>query len=168
MSVEQIQSLIADAVKTYLERGSHKIHRYSKPYTKRIYALRMPQGFQPQKFHQFDGKGNPKQHITHFTETCNNAGTDGDLLLKQFVCSLKCLAFDRYTDLASVSIHSWEQMENEFLNHFYSTGRMIIISELTNTRQRDEEPVINCWRALSLNVRITCMNLLLLVCVLKE
>ena len=60
MSIEQIQNLIADAVKTHLQGGSHKTHRYSKPYTKRIDALRMPQGFQPPKFHQFDGKGNPK------------------------------------------------------------------------------------------------------------
>uniref|UniRef100_A0A2N9H4I7 Ty3-gypsy retrotransposon protein n=1 Tax=Fagus sylvatica TaxID=28930 RepID=A0A2N9H4I7_FAGSY len=57
---------------------------YSKPYTKRIDSLRMPPGYQPPKFQQFDGKGNPKQHVTHFVETCNNAGTDGDLLTKQF------------------------------------------------------------------------------------
>ena len=32
---------------------------------------------------QFDGKGNPKQHITHFIETCNNVGMKGDYLVKQ-------------------------------------------------------------------------------------
>ena len=36
MSIEQIQNLIADAVKTHLQGGSHKTHRYSKPYTKRM------------------------------------------------------------------------------------------------------------------------------------
>ena len=65
MSVEQIQSLIANAVKTQLGGGSHKTHLYTKPYTKRIDALRMPHGYQPPKFNQFDGKGNPKQHIAH-------------------------------------------------------------------------------------------------------
>jgi len=75
MSVEQIQNLIVDAVKTHLERGSHKTHDYSKPYMKRIDTLRMPQGFQPLEFHQFDGKGKPKQHIAYFIETCNNVGT---------------------------------------------------------------------------------------------
>jgi len=54
----------------------------------------MPQGFQPPKFHQFDGKGNPKQYIAHFIETGNKAGIGGDLLVKQFVRSLKGLAFD--------------------------------------------------------------------------
>ena len=60
MSVEQIQSLIANAVKAQLGGGSHKTHLYTKPYTKRIDALRMPHGYQPPKFNQFDGKGNPK------------------------------------------------------------------------------------------------------------
>ena len=156
MSIEQIQNLIADAVKTHLQGGSHRTHRYSKPYTKRIDALRMPQGFQPPKFHQFDGKGNPKQHIAHFIETCNNAGTSGDLLVKQFVRSLKGLAFDWYADLASTSIDSWGQMENEFLNRFYSTRRVVSISELTNTRQGDKEQVVDYihrWRALSLKCK---------------
>ena len=67
---------------------------YSKPYTKRIDNLRMPMGYQPSKFQSFDGKGNPKQHVAHFIETCNNAGTDGDLLVKQFVRSLRGNAFD--------------------------------------------------------------------------
>jgi len=60
MSVEQIQSLIANAVKAQLGEGSHKTHLYTKPYTKRVDALRMPHGYQPPKFNQFDGKGNPK------------------------------------------------------------------------------------------------------------
>ena len=81
----------------------------------------MPAVYQPLKFQQFDGKGNPKQDITHFIETCNNAGTDGDLLTKQFVRTLRGNAFDWYTDLEPKSIDSWEQMEREFLNCFYST-----------------------------------------------
>jgi len=45
---------------------------------KRIDALRMPHGYQPPKFNQFDGKVNPKQHIGHFIGTCGNVGTEGD------------------------------------------------------------------------------------------
>jgi len=54
----------------------------------------MPYGYQPPKFQQFDGKGNLKQHMAHFIETCNNAGTDGDLMAKQIVQTLKGVAFD--------------------------------------------------------------------------
>ncbi|KAK4406219.1 hypothetical protein Sango_0628400 [Sesamum angolense] len=60
----------------------------------------MPMGYQPPKFHQFDGKGNPKQHVAHFLETCNNAGTYGDHLVKQFVRSLKYNAFDWWRKLS--------------------------------------------------------------------
>ena len=81
----------------------------------------MPASYQTPKFQQFDGKGNLKQHITHFIETCNNAGMDGDLLMKQFVRTLRGNTFDWYTDLKPESIDSWEQMEREFLNHFYSS-----------------------------------------------
>ena len=68
--------------------------------------LRMSMGYQPLKFHSFDGKGNPKLHVTHFIETCNNVGTKGDLLVKQFVRSLQGNAFDWYTDLAPKCIDS--------------------------------------------------------------
>ena len=71
----------------------------------------MPQNYQPPKFQQFEGKGNPRQHVTHFVETCNNDGTYGDLMVKQFVRSLKVNAFDWFTDLALDSIDSWNQME---------------------------------------------------------
>ena len=81
----------------------------------------MPQNYQPPKFQQFEGKGNPRQHVAHFVETCNNDGTYGDLMDKQFVRSLKGNVFDWNTDLAPGSIDSWNQMEREFLNHFYST-----------------------------------------------
>ena len=94
---------------------------YFKPYTKRIDNLRMHVGYQPLKFQSFDWKGNPKQHVAHFVETCNNAGTDGDLLVKQFICSLQGNAFDWYIDLTLKCIDSWDQMERTFLNRFYST-----------------------------------------------
>ncbi|KAL0322478.1 UNVERIFIED_CONTAM: hypothetical protein Sangu_1867100 [Sesamum angustifolium] len=116
----------------------------------------MPMGYQPPKFQQFDGKGNPKQHVAHFVETCNNAGTCGDHLVKQFVRSLKDNAFDWYTDLEVGSIDGWEQLEQEFLNCFYNTRRTVSMVELTNSRQWKEEPVIdyiNRWRDLSPNCK---------------
>jgi len=53
-----------------------------KPNTKRIDALYMFHGRQPPKLQQFDRKGNSKQHVAHFIETCNNAGTNNDLMIK--------------------------------------------------------------------------------------
>ncbi|KAL0427299.1 UNVERIFIED_CONTAM: hypothetical protein Slati_2904700 [Sesamum latifolium] len=79
-----------------------------------------------------------------------------DHLVKQFVRSLKGNAFDWYTDLEASSIDSWEQLEQEFLNRFYSTRRTVSMIELTNSHQWKEEPVIdyiNRWRNLSLNCK---------------
>ncbi|KAL0293165.1 UNVERIFIED_CONTAM: hypothetical protein Sradi_6954000 [Sesamum radiatum] len=76
--------------------------------TPRIDSLKTPMGYQPPKFQQFDGKGNPKQHVAHFVETYNNAGTYGEHLVKQIVRSLKGNAFDWYTDLEAGSIDGWE------------------------------------------------------------
>ena len=69
-------------------------HTYVKPYSQRIEQLRMPIGFQPQKFIQFNDKENPRQHIAHFMEICSNISTKGDLLVKQLALSLKGNAFD--------------------------------------------------------------------------
>ncbi|XP_051126526.1 uncharacterized protein LOC127248289 [Andrographis paniculata] len=124
--------------------------------TPRIDTLKMPLGYQPPKFQQFDGKGNPKQHVAHYMETCNNVGTYGDLLVKQFVRSLKGNAFDWYIDLEAGSIHSWEQLKYEFLNRFYSTKRTVSMTELTNTLQWKDEPAIDCINrlgSLSLNCK---------------
>ncbi|KAK3007020.1 hypothetical protein RJ639_016217 [Escallonia herrerae] len=96
------------------------------------------------------------QHVTHFIETYNDAGTEGDFLMKQFIQSLKGNAFDWYTDLEPESTDCWEEMESEFQNRFYSTRRSVSMMELINTKQGKEEPVvyyINKWRALSLDCK---------------
>ncbi|KAM1760240.1 hypothetical protein ACFX12_003132 [Malus domestica] len=156
LSIQQLQEMITNTIKAQYEGSSNTSGLYSKPYSKKIDALRMSRGYQPPKFMQFDGKGNPKQHVAHFVETCNNAGTERDYLAKQFVRSLKGNAFEWYTDLEPKSINSWEQLEREFLNRFYSTRRIVSMLELTSTKQWKEEPVmdyINRWRNLSLDCK---------------
>ncbi|PIN26241.1 hypothetical protein CDL12_01008 [Handroanthus impetiginosus] len=156
LTVEQLQDMITSTIRAQYGGPSQSSLAYSKPYTKRIDSLRMPIGYQPPKFQQFDGKGNPKQHVAHFIETCSNAGTNGDLLVKQFVRSLKGNAFDWFIKLEPESIDSWDQMEREFLNRFSSTRRTVSMIELINTKQWKYEPVvdyINRWRTLSLNCK---------------
>ncbi|VVA35853.1 PREDICTED: retrotransposon, partial [Prunus dulcis] len=148
LSIQQLQDMITNTIRAQYGGPSQDTFIYSKPYTKRLDNLRMPTGYQPPKFMQFDGKGNPKQHVAHFIEMCNSAGTNDDYLVKQFVRSLRGTAFNWYIDLEPESIDSWEQMEREFLNRFYSTRRSVSMLELTSTKQRKDEPVvdyINRW-----------------------
>ena len=121
LSVQQLQDMITNTIRAQYGGSSTSSLTYSKPYTKRIDNMRNPNGYQPPKFLQFDGKGNPKQHIAHFIETCKNVGTQKGLLVKQFGNSLKGNAFDWYTNIEPESIDSWEQLEREFLDQFYRT-----------------------------------------------
>ena len=82
ISVQQLQDMITNTIRAQYGGSSTSSVMYSKPYTKRIDNIRMSNGYQPPKFLQFDGKGNPKQHIAHFVETCENAGTQGGLFVK--------------------------------------------------------------------------------------
>ncbi|KAL0402540.1 UNVERIFIED_CONTAM: hypothetical protein Slati_4283900 [Sesamum latifolium] len=75
ISIEHVKNTVNEAiVKTYETRGQ-VFKSYMKPYTKRIEQLRMLENYQPPKFQQFNGHGDPRQYIAHFVETCNNAGT---------------------------------------------------------------------------------------------
>ena len=94
LSVQQLQDMIVDTIRLQQREPQRAWRAYAKPYTRRIELLEMPSGYQPPKFHQFDGRGDPRQHIAHFVETCDSAGTRGDMLVKQFVRSLKDKAFD--------------------------------------------------------------------------
>jgi len=71
----------------------------------------MAHGYQPLKFQQFGEKGNLKQHVAHFIETCNNASMDDNLTVKQLGRTLKGIAFDWYSNLELESIDSWGEME---------------------------------------------------------
>ncbi|KAL0444071.1 UNVERIFIED_CONTAM: hypothetical protein Slati_2129800 [Sesamum latifolium] len=92
--VDQLKEFIEGTIRSKIVGSSKSSLTYSKPYTPSIDSLKMSMGYQPPKFQQFDGKGNPKQHMAHFIETCNNSGTYGDHLVKQYVRSLKGNAFN--------------------------------------------------------------------------
>ena len=64
---------------------------YVKPYTNKVDIMKMSMNYEPTKFQEFDGKGNPRQLIAHFVKTCSDIGTYDDLLVKQFVQSLKVM-----------------------------------------------------------------------------
>ncbi|KAB2595807.1 hypothetical protein D8674_031257 [Pyrus ussuriensis x Pyrus communis] len=110
LSIQHIQDMITNTVRTQVRGTSQDALLYSKPYTKRIDGLRMSTG----------------------------------------------IVFNWYMDLESESINSWEQLEREFLNHFYNARRNVSMLKLTNTKQWKDELVIdyiNRWRTLNLNCK---------------
>ena len=89
---------------------------YFKPYTKMIDNLCMLVGYQPLKFQSFNGKGNSKQHLIHYVKTCNNAGTEGDLIVKQFVHSLT-------TKIDYLRCYLWKCAYKECIGVFYTSSK---------------------------------------------
>ena len=87
--IDQLKNFIIEAIEDKFESPSKFSPTYAKSYTQRIDNLKMPEGYQPSKLQLFDSKGNLKHHIAHFIETCNEAGTFGEYLVKEFVQSLK-------------------------------------------------------------------------------
>ncbi|KAL0446314.1 UNVERIFIED_CONTAM: hypothetical protein Slati_1759300 [Sesamum latifolium] len=79
--VDQLKEFIKGTIRSKIEGSSKSSLTYSKLYTQRIDNMKMSMGYQPPKFQQFDGKSNPKQHVAHFVEMCNNARTYGDHLV---------------------------------------------------------------------------------------
>ncbi|KAL0446353.1 UNVERIFIED_CONTAM: hypothetical protein Slati_1763200 [Sesamum latifolium] len=111
--VDQLKEFIEGTIRSKIEGSSKSSLTYSKPYTPRIDSLKMPMG------------------------------TYGDHLVKQFIRSLKGNAFDWYTDLEADSIDGWKQLEQEFLNRFYSTRRTQgvegpPIQDLRRTKEKQE------------------------------
>lgn len=71
--LDRLKEFIEGTIKDKYEVSTKSSHMYAKPYTARIDNFKMLAGYQPPKFQQFKGNGNPKQHAAHFVETCNNA-----------------------------------------------------------------------------------------------
>ncbi|XP_070054295.1 uncharacterized protein [Nicotiana tomentosiformis] len=64
--VEKLKDYIMEAIKDNPESTSKISLTYANPYTQIIDNLKMHVGYQPHKLQQFDGQGNPKQHVILF------------------------------------------------------------------------------------------------------
>ncbi|KAK1696631.1 hypothetical protein QYE76_013328 [Lolium multiflorum] len=155
LSLEAIQRMIAEGVKTQLMQNHHSMRPgYVKPYPPDVDLVPFPSNYRQPQFSKFNGSGSPHEHIAHFLAACQDTAHNGALLLRQFVQTLSGPAFTWYSKLAPSSIKTWEQMQNSFLERFYSTQRTVGITELTQTEQGMNEKAadfINRWRNLSLH-----------------
>ncbi|CAA0832644.1 Unknown protein, partial [Striga hermonthica] len=61
---DQLKEFIMGTIKDKFDGGSKSSLTYSKPYTQRIDSLKMPTGYQPPKFQQFDGTANFASIVT--------------------------------------------------------------------------------------------------------
>mgnify|MGYP004716933189 CR=1 FL=1 len=58
--VDTFKEFIEGAIKDKVVGATKTFNTYTKPYTTRVYGLKILDGYQPPKLQQYDGKGNPK------------------------------------------------------------------------------------------------------------
>ena len=124
-----------------------------KPYSSFHDQVAYPKGYSVPKFKQFNGLGNPDQHLAHFVTACGDTSNNPSLLLRQFAGSLTGVAFEWYANLHPESIQTWPQMKDAFRVRFGGVSDKITIADLANTRQNKDEKVIDYvmrWRNLSI------------------
>ena len=56
--LDRLKEFIEGTMKDKYEVSTKSSHMYAKPYTARVDNFKMPAGYQPPKFQQFEGKGN--------------------------------------------------------------------------------------------------------------
>jgi hypothetical protein len=149
VNLEAIQKMIAEGVKTqYMQTHYSMRPGYVKPYPPDVDLVPFPANYRQPQFTKFS------EHIAHFLAACQETAQNGALLLRQFVQTLSGPAFTWYSKLPPSSIKTWEQMQDAFLERFYSTQRTVGITKLTHTEQGMNEKAadfINRWRNLSLH-----------------
>ncbi|KAK1684838.1 hypothetical protein QYE76_045686 [Lolium multiflorum] len=155
INLEAIQKMIAEGVKAQNMQTHYSMRPgYVKPYPPDVDLVPFPANYRQPQFSKFSGGGSPHEHIAHFLAACQDTAQNGALLLRQFVQTLSGPAFTWYSKLPPSSVKTWEQMQDAFLERFYSTQRTVGITELTQTEQGMNEKAadfINRWRNLSLH-----------------
>ena len=68
--LDRLKEFIEGTITDKCEVSTKSSHMYAKSYTARFDNFKMFACYQPLKFQQFEGKGNPKKHVAYFVETC--------------------------------------------------------------------------------------------------
>ncbi|XP_039130899.1 uncharacterized protein LOC120267304 [Dioscorea cayenensis subsp. rotundata] len=141
ISREEIQKIVVAQLKQ--AKGATLKSDGDKPYSSFHDQVAYPKGYNVPKFKQFNGLGNPDQHLAHFITACGDISNNPSLLLRQFAASLTGVAFEWYTNLQLESIQTWQQMKESFRARFGRVTDKITIADLANTMQNKDEKVID-------------------------
>ncbi|KAI0524718.1 hypothetical protein KFK09_004102 [Dendrobium nobile] len=146
--------MVEQKVKEALAKA-HNTSSISKgrPYPEEYDLVPYPKGFIPPSFKNFDGTGNPKQHLAHFRASFCNAGGSDALLFRQFVSSLSGISFDWYAELSNRSVHTFNDFEAIFVKRFAGAKHHITVGDLVVETQKLGEGLVDYilrWRNLSM------------------
>jgi hypothetical protein len=145
---------------TFRVELSSKSCSYQKPYPSHFDLVPYPIGWRTPDFVKFSGEDNRTiwEHVTQYLAQLGEVGSIDALKIHLFPLSLIGTAFSWFSSLSPNSVDSWEQLECQFHDHFYSPKNELKLSDLTSVRQGHYESVSDyIWRFRDTKNR--CFNL---------
>ena len=124
----------------------------NEPIHPSIPKKKLPHRFEFPKIEPFKGKENPKKHLRKFTFSSYQIANDDSLMLRIFPMTLAGQALDWYNSLPMHSLYTFEQLANQFLEHFrINIKEKSSITDLTRLQQFPNETIqnyISRWQAI--------------------
>ena len=123
--------------------GIPKQFSWDPPFLSELLGKPYPKGYEPPKFHLFDGRNRSAvEHVSRFIHTIGPYTGDKELCLKEFANSLMDKAYTWYTTLRPRSIKTWDEMMERFCAKYYPGEDKVTFQSLQMIRQRPgEDPV---------------------------
>ena len=143
------QYLMLADVNALLEQKRKKLSRIPQaifsgsPISTRALWKPYPKGYEPPKFHHFDGRnGSAMEHLSRFIHIIGPFAGDREMCLREFSKSLVDRAYKWYTTLRLRSIKTCDEMMEKFCAKYYSGEDKVTFQSLQMVRQRPgEDPV---------------------------
>nr|XP_009624849.1 uncharacterized protein LOC104115829 [Nicotiana tomentosiformis] len=101
----------------------------------------IPAGYKPPNFDIFDGMGDPHAHLRDYCDKLVGVGRNEKLRMKLFIRSLTGEALTRYTRHGQLNWRTWQDMAEDFKNHFrFNTEITPDRFALVNLQKTSSEP----------------------------
>jgi hypothetical protein len=135
---------------------------YQNPYPSSFDSVPYTTGWRCLEFVKFNGddRKTTSEHVSQYLAQLGEASATKEIRVRLFSLSLTGNAFSWFASLLVNSIHTWEQLEQKFHDHFYSGDNELRLSYLTSVRQKHDEPVTSYIRR-SRETKNRCYNLVI-------
>ncbi|XP_050916265.1 uncharacterized protein LOC127131380 [Lathyrus oleraceus] len=116
---------------------------YTSPLSEYILQTDTPLRTKIPKFTKFSGDTTEStiEHVARYIIEAEDISNNENLKVKYFPSSLTKNSFTWFTILPQNSIHTWNQLERMFHEHFYMGQTKISLKELANIKQKFTEPI---------------------------
>ena len=121
--------------------GGSRLHQ--KPYPDDFDLVSYPVGWCVPNLIKFNGDDNRTTwgHISQYVAQLGEASSSDALRVRLFSLSLTGTAFSWFSSLPPNSVHSWNELEQKFHDHFYSGVNEAKLTDLTSVKQGRDESI---------------------------